>query len=121
MSVARIRLPMLDERGQPHAVGRQDSCERVKEDGLDSEELRHLAGVLPTCTPKYDQRVRSDVVAASHRDLGNGLGHVSIRDAQHPLGNLPTRLLLTRPGELFAHALERAQDGLSMQTKWKQI
>jgi hypothetical protein len=112
--VAGISLPMLNERGQPHAVRRKDSREWVKQDGFDAEELRDLAGVLPTGTPEHDQRVSSDIVAAGYRDLGDGLGHVGVRDAQHPLGDLLIILLLTRRGELLTHSLERVQNGLAM-------
>ena len=73
--------------GQAHAVGGEHPGQRVEQDALHAERVRHPAGVLTAGAAEALQGVAGDVVAPLHRDFLDGIGHVFHRDAQEPLGH----------------------------------
>ncbi len=95
----RLRQRLLDGRlahrrlvRQPHAVGRQHAGQRVREDARHRQLIGHGAGVLPAGAAEHRQRVFRHVVAALHRDLLDGLGHVAHGDVEEAGGDRLRRL-----------------------------
>ena len=73
--------------GKPHAVGRQHPGQRVDEHARHAQGVGHQAGVLPAGAAKAAQRVFGHVVAALHRNLLDGVGHVAHGDVDKALGH----------------------------------
>ena len=74
--------------GEPHAERRQHPGERMAEDVLDAERVRHLAGVLAACATEALQGVARHVIAARHGDALDGVRHAADRDAQRTRSGL---------------------------------
>jgi hypothetical protein len=70
--------------GQAHAVGRHHAGQRMHEHRLHAQRIGHQAGVLAAGAAKAGQRVFGDVVAALHRDLLDGVGHIADGDIRKP-------------------------------------
>jgi hypothetical protein len=66
---------------EAHAVGRQHAREGVNEDRLHAQRIGDQAGVLAAGAAEAVERVAGDVIAALHRDLLDGVGHVLDGDA----------------------------------------
>ena len=84
--------------GQAHAVGRQDAGQRMGEDARHSQRVGDQAGVLAAGAAEDRERVRSDVVAARHRDALHRVGHVRHRDLDEAGGDLLGRAPLAGRG-----------------------
>ncbi len=74
--------------GQPHAISRQNSGERMQEDPLHPQCVGDKAGVLATCATETVESVFRHVVTALNRDLLNGVRHIVDRDPQKAFGHL---------------------------------
>jgi hypothetical protein len=72
--------------GQPHAVGREHTGQRVQQHPRHAERIGNQAGMLPAGTAEAAERVFRDVVAALDRDLLDGVGHVLDGDPEEALG-----------------------------------
>ena len=73
--------------GEAHAVGGQHAGERVDQHLRHAQCIRDAAGVLPGGAAEAGQRVRSDIMAALHRDFFDGVGHVFDGDPQKTFGH----------------------------------
>ncbi len=96
------RLAHGDLVGEPHAERRQHAGERMTENVLDAERIRHLAGVLTARSAEALQGVARHVVTARHGDALDRVRHAADRDPQGT-----RRGLLAADGEARtrAHAL----------------
>ena len=74
--------------GQPHAIGRQHTGKRVSHHGRHRERIGDCTGMLAACAAKHRQGITGHVIAALHRDLLDGIGHVRVGDIDKALGNL---------------------------------
>ena len=78
--------------------------ERMTEDVLDAERVRHLAGVLAACSTEALQGVARHVVAAGHGDALDGVRHAADRDPQRTRRGL---LAADDEARSRAHALRK--------------
>ena len=94
-------LPAHALVGQPHAVSAEHTGQGVHQNSLHAQRVGHQAGMLAASAAKALQHVAGDVIAASHRDFLDGIGHLLHRDANEALGHLLGRLagLLRQPGK----------------------
>ena len=83
---------------EAHAVGGQQSRQRMHEHRLDAERVGDQAGVLPAGRAEAVQRIFGNVVAALHGDLLDGVGHVLDRDANGAVGDLLGRTSVANLG-----------------------
>jgi len=89
--------------GQPHSVGREHAGQGMHEYPAHAQRIGHPAGMLPACTAEALQGVASHVVAARHRDLLDGVGHLLHRDVDEALCHGFSRA--ARAGSPFSEAL----------------
>ena len=66
--------------GQPHAIGRQHTGQRVYVDARHAQRVGDQAGVLAAGAAKAGQCVLRDIMAALHRNLADRIGHVGDGD-----------------------------------------
>ena len=121
--VAQRRLDRLLAAGpdlrQSHAVGGQQAGQRMDQHGLHAERVGDQAGVLAAGRAEAVERVLGDVVAALHRDLLDGVGHVLDGDADEAVGHFLGRAAVAdlggQLGESGAHGrlVERLVAGWS--------
>ena len=74
--------------GQPHAIGRQHTGKRMSHHGRHRKRIGDGTGMLTACAAEHRQGITGHVIAALHRDLLDGIGHVRVGDIDKALGNL---------------------------------
>ena len=74
--------------GQAHAVGRQHAGQRVDQHPGHAEGVGDRAGVLAAGAAEAVEGVEGDVVAALHRDVLDGVGHVLDGDGEEAFRHL---------------------------------
>ena len=84
-----------DGVGKADAIGREHSREGMDEGPLHAQRVGDQAGVLTRGAAEAGQRVLGDIMAALHRDLLDGIGHVLDRDA-NAAGGEHRRVLAAR-------------------------
>ena len=73
--------------GQPHAVGRQDACQRMHQHPRHAQGIGHEAGMLTARAAKALQGVTRHVVAARDRNFLDGIGHLLHRNLYEAFGH----------------------------------
>ena len=66
--------------GKPDAPGRQHARQRVQQQRLDAQQVRHGAGVLAGGAAERHQREALRVLAVAERQLADRVGHLRHRD-----------------------------------------
>ena len=74
--------------GKPHAIGRQHPGEWMYQHRVHAQHIGNQAGMLPAGAAKALQRIVGHIIAALHRDLLDGIGHVLDSNAQEAVGKL---------------------------------
>ena len=94
-------------RRQPDAVSRKQAGEGVDENRFHAERVGDQAGMLAASAAETVQEIFGDIVAALHRDLLDGVGHVLDGDGDKALGRRFRRAsvadLGSQSGEFLAH------------------
>ena len=93
---------------QPHAIGAQYTRQRMHKHTRHAQRVGHQAGMLATSATKALQGVAGHVVAARHRYLLDGIGHLLHRDVDKAFGNRLGRAagLLGEDSKLIACCLK---------------
>ena len=81
-------LPQRPHVGQPHAVRREHTGERVDEYARHAQRVGNRARVLPPGAAEAAQGVFGDIVAALHRDVLDRVCHVLDGDLEVAFGDL---------------------------------
>ena len=74
--------------GKPHAIGGEHTGQRMNINARHAQRIGDEAGMLSAGAAETGECVGGDVVAALHRNLLNGIGHVSDGNVNETLGDL---------------------------------
>ena len=80
-------LPRRADRGEAHAIGREQARIGVDEDFGHAEMIGHEAGVLATCTAEAVECIARHVIAALDRDLLDRVRHVHHGDGDEAISD----------------------------------